>query len=342
MSSLLIQSSIFDNSTDDFLDWFLYLGGSFFQRINDRMEISTLTIEINKMDKNVLIKTKNGEEIKSINFNSYWYRRGLISLEHKLVNIDSSIMLTDDYLAFLNSKDYKIKQSISDIFDFSPTTLNRFKDIEINKISVLLQAQSIGLLVPDTIITNDYIQVQKFQAKHDKIITKPIDVNRLNFKIKDIDLNLVGKVAIIDHSNIILLEQFSERSLPSLFQKFIDKKIEIRVFFIKGFLFSMAIFSQQSEMTKLDYRNYDTENPNRCVPYKLPKRIELRISSLMRKLELDSGSIDMILSKENKYVFLEVNPIGHYQWLEKKCNYPISQLLAKMFISNLKVKQNDK
>jgi len=47
-----------------------------------------------------------------------------------------------------------------------------------------------------------------------------------------------------------------------------------------------------------------------------------------------SGSIDMILTPEDEYVFLEVNPVGQFQWVAEHCNYPINQKIAEYLIMN--------
>lgn len=94
----------------------------------------------------------------------------------------------------------------------------------------------------------------------------------------------------------------------------------------------MAIFSQQSEQTKIDFRKYDPVKPNRCTPYKLPAEIENKIDRLMRRIKINSGSIDMIYSPNGQYYFLEVNPIGQFGMTSFPCNYPIEKRIAQYLI----------
>lgn len=70
-----------------------------------------------------------------------------------------------------------------------------------------------------------------------------------------------------------------------------------------GVFHSMAMFTQRNQKTTIDYRNYDFEYPARRVPYDLPKSIEKKIDALMRELGLNTGSIDMIYTVNNEYVF---------------------------------------
>jgi glutathione synthase/RimK-type ligase-like ATP-grasp enzyme len=121
--------------------------------------------------------------------------------------------------------------------------------------------------------------------------------------------------------------------LPSLFQEYISKKIEIRSFYLNDVFYSMAIFSQLDSLTTLDYRNYNLEKPNRTVPFCLPESVQIQVKKLMKRLELDTGSIDLILTMEGDYVFLEINPTGQFGWLSKSCNYYIEREIAKHMLS---------
>jgi glutathione synthase/RimK-type ligase-like ATP-grasp enzyme len=122
--------------------------------------------------------------------------------------------------------------------------------------------------------------------------------------------------------------------MPSLFQKYIKKKYEIRSFFLGGNFFSMAVMSQSDQKTMIDFRNYNYEKPNRYVPYKLPKVLEKKLQSLMYELNLKTGSIDLIFTEEGKYIFLEVNPIGQFGMTSYPCNYYLESEIAKYLIKN--------
>jgi glutathione synthase/RimK-type ligase-like ATP-grasp enzyme len=92
----------------------------------------------------------------------------------------------------------------------------------------------------------------------------------------------------------------------------------------------MAIFSQMDSKSRLDFRDVDVNgsHPNRMVPFTLPKNIRLKIDRLMKKLKLESGSIDMIVSPDNEYFFLEVNPVGQFNFISELCNYYIEKDIA--------------
>ena len=50
----------------------------------------------------------------------------------------------------------------------------------------------------------------------------------------------------------------------------------------------------------------------------------------MDLLNLDCGSIDMILTPKNEYVFLEVNPIGQFGMTSYPCNFQLEKRIAEI------------
>ena len=95
----------------------------------------------------------------------------------------------------------------------------------------------------------------------------------------------------------------------------------------------MAIFSQNDKQTKVDFRNYNDNKPNRYVPYVLPKNIELKITQLMQKLDLNTGSVDLIKNHDGNYVFLEINPVGQFGMVSEPCNYYLEKIIAEYLIN---------
>ena len=94
----------------------------------------------------------------------------------------------------------------------------------------------------------------------------------------------------------------------------------------------MVIFSQNTEGTKTDFRNYNLSKPNRKMRYALPKEIENKIGKLMDSLNLNCGSIDIIYTTKKEYVFLEVNPVGQFGMVSTPCNYALEKQIAKTLI----------
>jgi hypothetical protein len=176
---------------------------------------------------------------------------------------------------------------------------------DVNKLFVLKTALDVGLRIPNTTVVNKRVDYIKFiEREEGSCITKPIQ-NIAAFydrKSKSISKMLTARV----NGTEVIGDSF----FPTLLQNEIKKELEIRAFFICEEIYSVAIFSQSNKKTEIDYRNYDDVNPNRIMVYSLPDDIKGKISELMNRLNLSTGSIDFILSDTNEYIFLEVNPFG--------------------------------
>ncbi|MBU3050633.1 hypothetical protein KNV96_21075, partial [Chryseobacterium indologenes] len=106
------------------------------------------------------------------------------------------------------------------------------------------------------------------------------------------------------------------------------KEYELRVFHLKGKNYSMAIFSQNDPTTSVDFRNYNQEKPNRFIRYQIPKDLDRKVTKLMKALNLQTGSIDIIKGIDGEYYFLEVNPFGQFRMTSYRCNYNLHYEMA--------------
>jgi glutathione synthase/RimK-type ligase-like ATP-grasp enzyme len=64
----------------------------------------------------------------------------------------------------------------------------------------------------------------------------------------------------------------------------------------------------------------------------LPAAIEEKCVALTQRLGLRFGCIDMIVTPEDKYVFLEINPNGQWRWVQELTGMPIAEAIADLLI----------
>jgi len=261
-------------------------------------------------------------------YNSVWFRSFLshnTCLAPVLNKADTTNKNLTDLRWHLGQEIVKINNQIFHQFKDAYQLPNP-EAIRIDKFKVLHLAKEKGLRVPDSLVTNSKEELKSFYNKHQEIITKPLYENP-RFQEENYAIQfLTAKIAKGQ------LQELPSIFFPSFFQRYIKKDIEIRVFFVDGIYYAMAIFSQLDPQTKTDFRNYNTERPNRKVPYLLPKRIETKLRSLMKELDLTTGSIDLIKTPTKEYVFLEVNPIGQFGFVSKPCNYHLEHKIANTLI----------
>lgn len=319
---LLILSEEIDRSTDITCGWLNNYNIRFIRLNNEKDFNSILDIKIDSEKFNIRFKHK--DKIFSLHeITAVWYRRGY--LRFSLPNIS--------ILGYNKEVTQKLFQHIlmenEALEDFIYSVLNNRKHVNypkeynINKLKVLNLARQVGLQIPDTLVTEDINLIKDFNSKHCNIITKNIHT-LLNIKF--------NQNFITQRTEEVREEEIDdERYHYSLFQKKIDKKYELRILYFAGKFYSAAIFSQLNSLSLIDFRNENTEKPNRIVPYILPKGIKMKLALLMKKLCLESGSIDIIVDKGNNYIFLEVNPVGQFDFISKSCNYYIERDIAKYF-----------
>ena len=193
----------------------------------------------------------------------------------------------------------------------------------LHKLHVLDEAQRCGLDVPRSLVTNSRAALQRFAAEHDAIITKPI---------AEVAVLLLDDAPYLTYTTRCTREDIAAMPtvfFPALFQEEVAKACELRVFVLGESLHAMAMFSQARSSTALDFRRYNDADPTRCVPYRLPQDVGERLLTLMRRLGLTTGSIDLIVTPDDHHVFLEINPIGQFGMTSQPCNYQLERRIAE-------------
>jgi len=195
----------------------------------------------------------------------------------------------------------------------------------VNKLHVMDVAKMAGLSVPETYVVTSREDIHALLEKVDSgIITKALSDGVYTFTKERGYYSYTEKLTV---ENIHTLPDYF---FPSLLQMQINKKFELRVFYLKGTFYAMAIFSQRDKTTAVDFRKYNTEKPNRQVPFQLPAAVTDKLQKVMDQLSLDTGSIDLIVDEFNEYIFLEVNPIGQFSMTSVPCNYYLERKIAQL------------
>lgn len=311
---LIISQPFAEESTNKVIDWLHYFGANW-KRINGIDLLKNCTLNSETTFSNIV-------DFDSIGV--VWMRRWL-----------SKNCYADLFPNKLDIKEKKFLQQILHyqkqevftvsefIFDSVPKEkkFNRFSIREINKLTVLKKAKLLGLNIPDTLVTCKKVEFNSFKNTNNKLITKAIS-NATGVKVEG--KLFKGYTAEVQE----IPSEVGDSFFISLFQKNIDKEIEIRSFYLGNKIWSMAIFSQLDETTSIDFRNYNFEKPNRTVPFKLSYEIETKLIELANFFDLNCASFDLIKSKNGDFIFLEVNPGGQFGMTSYPCNYKLEKEIA--------------
>lgn len=214
--------------------------------------------------------------------------------------------------------------SLSEVYWINPL-LNGLCLLEHNKPYQLSIATSVGLLIPDTIVTNNSKELYQFCENNGGVVA--VKSARSRMFDGDSDDSYAIYTTKVTSADIIRFEQGLDLA-PVTAQAYIPKKFELRVTIIGEQIFACAIHSQDSEKTKDDWRRYDFGNVKH-ESFNLPEEIKYKLLKFMQKCGISFGAIDMVLTPQNEYVFLEVNPSGQFGWIEALTGMPISMAIAE-------------
>jgi len=301
-----------DTTTNKVIDWCL-ANNTKVHRINNN-SFSSVSFKLTNESESTIINKHTISPNEKI-----WNRRGKMNTLPK-----KELFGTPFYNYLKREEDSFIKSLELHLKNQNSYTGSYLQEVENYKITHLLNAKKVGLKIPKTLVTNSKEELTKFYQKYHPVISKDLRYS-VNVSNENTQYNSIGTFEVTQK----MIDNLSDDFAPCFVQERINKKVEIRVFVFKDKLFSMAIFSQNNAKTSVDYRNYDTQKPNRVSPFTLPQKVEKQVFEFMRISNLDTGSMDLILNQDNEFVFLEVNPQGQIDWLSKHCNYYVEKYIAE-------------
>jgi len=196
-----------------------------------------------------------------------------------------------------------------------------------NKQLQLQVARELGLDTPRTLTTNDPTAARAFaKSCEGGIVTKMLS----SFAIYD-----EGKELVV-FTNPVKPEDLADLSglslCPATFQELLPKSLEIRVTVVGQRVMSAAVDSQVSARATHDWRRDGVRMLQDWRPYELPLEVEQKILRLMDYFSLNYGAIDIILTPDDRHVFLELNPCGEFFWLEQTPGLPIADAIADLLL----------
>ena len=181
----------------------------------------------------------------------------------------------------------------------------------------LQRALRMGFQIPHTVLGNAPHAVQAL-AQH--------SAGRVIFKVMSSPALAADRVTPAErqneqslHTTLLDAEQLQQldavRLLPGQFQTCIEKAHELRVTVIGRRCFSARIDSQSDERTKIDSRDMSAPTPYAAAI--LPPEIEQRCIDFVASYGLQYGAIDLIVTPQGEYVFLENNPTGQFWYVQQ-------------------------
>lgn len=278
---------------------------------------STLAIEYDGTGARPSLRWRN-DAISHAEIGAIWYRRpaepvyedpGASPAVKRFVVDECKAALLDFWETFSSS--------------WLPGTYARIRHAGLKAMQLGIAAQ-LGFDLPPTLITNDPDRLLDFyEREHGEIISKCLGpTTQKHFsRIAGRFTELVSRQDLTHVSSLHLA--------PMIFQGYVPKRVELRVTVVGEKVFAAEIHSQSTNHTRVDWRRYDFGH----TPYashQLPEEISRRCVALTERLGLSYSTIDMILTPEGRYVFLELNPNGQYLWIEFETGLPITAAICDL------------
>ncbi len=180
-----------------------------------------------------------------------------------------------------------------------------------NKALQLREAVRAGFHIPETLISNDPVEIRAFCDRHHAdIIMKPFHPAAWQSE-KTTHTFLATRV---DPS--ALENEFAVRAAPAIFQPRLAKEFELRVTMMGQSCFAARISDRHiSERQAIDWK--EDFSALEVGPFELPEDLYRSCVQLMRRLGIVFGCLDIIRGADGGWTFLEVNEMGAFLWIEE-------------------------
>ncbi len=193
----------------------------------------------------------------------------------------------------------------------------------------LRRAAELGLDIPRTLFSNDPDEVRAF---FDVTGGRMISKMQHSFAIYREGIENVVFTNVIAPGD---LEDLSGLAYcPMVFQEHLDKDIELRVTVVGQKVMAAAIDSQKWEHTKTDWRRDGIGLLHDWTPTTLPPDVEQGLLRLVSEIGLNYAAADFVITRDGRCVFLEVNAVGEFYWLEKSPGLPIVDSIAQVLLGH--------
>lgn len=202
-------------------------------------------------------------------------------------------------------------------------------------------AASVGMPVPETLVTNNKVSALEFQRNaRDGLIMKSVSAG----KVKPagdggeyIPYNVMTMRVSEDNLN-----EATEAEIgycPHFFQEEIKKDYELRIVVVGDSVIPFRIGSQVRRTTEVDWRK--GVQLIEFTPCEIDIGLRSKLKQFMSKIGFFAGSVDIIVDKTDKHWFLECNQDGAWGWLDDIVKGEVSRVFAQELSKKLDALANE-
>ena len=189
----------------------------------------------------------------------------------------------------------------------------------------LVEASKAGLRIPHTLISNDPDWATTFvEAQGDAdCAVKPLLAVGVTDEQGGFRMPLT---TMLPRGHSLA----SVAQAPTVLQPYVEKAFELRCVVIGEHIFAAKMDTQADERSRIDSRGGEPDHEI----FELPDEVEASLHRVMESFGLNFASLDMIVTPDGEFVFLELNPNGQWLWLEYELGLPLVAGMADLLASD--------
>lgn len=186
-------------------------------------------------------------------------------------------------------------------------------------------AVGVGLPTPDTLFSNDPDRIRSFIRSHGgQIVYKPFRP----VYWQDEETSYIPYTSLLTEDR--LPEDALLRSHPGIYQALVPKAYELRITMMGRRAYGAKLLSQDTENGRLDWRKSYADL--RMEPFDVPPQVASRCFALLERLGIVFGCFDFIVTPDRQVVFLEVNEMGQFLFVELFTGLPLLDAFSEFLI----------
>jgi len=177
-------------------------------------------------------------------------------------------------------------------------------------------AHEVGFATPATPYTNAPEEIRSFLNKQGgQIVYKPLR----GVSWSDGECHFTPYTSVITESTLV--DDDLLRAVPGIYQEVVPKDYELRITVLGEQVFGAKIHSQETREGRMDWRR--SYNELRIEACRVPAEIGRQCRLMLRRLGLVFGCFDLIVTPLGEHVFLEVNQMGQFLFVERYAGIPL-------------------
>lgn len=194
-----------------------------------------------------------------------------------------------------------------------------------NKILQLRAARRAGFVVPETLVSNDPDEIRAFLNRHQgQVIFKPLTASFWKQ-----DETVVAPYTQVVGEELPVPDEML-RATPGIFQALVPKAHELRLTQMGHHALAARVESQSTESGRMDWRRAYGEL--QLVAEEVAPEVVERCRAVLGELGLVFGCFDLVVTPEGEVVFLEVNQMGQFLFIEEATGQPLLDAFCELLI----------